>query len=255
MDNEERYSRNMLLKEIGQEGQRRLCGSSVLVVGCGGTGTSCAEMLVRGGIGSVKLIDPDTIDGTNLQRQALFTERDIGKSKAETAARELASINSEVCITGFVGRVDADNAETLVREADLVMDCTDDMGARFLINDACVKAGKPWVYSGAVATYGMVAPFVPGGACFRCVFPLVPKKVDKCASVGVLNGLPGIIGRMASIEAIRILTKSEPKPFLVAYDAWQQTFERIALAKRAGCECCDKENFEFLERAKGTSPK
>ncbi len=243
----ERYSRNILLKEIGEDGQRRLCGSSVFVVGCGGTGGACAEMLVRAGVGHITIMDRDLVDITNLQRQTLFTENDVGVEKAVSAARMLKKMNSVVRINAIVDELDADNCEELIGSVDLVMDCTDNMPTRFIINDACVKLGKPWIYMGAISTYGMVAPFVPGGACFRCLFPVVPKGLETCDAAGVLNTLPGTIARMGATEAMKILLGNQMESDLISYDGWAQHLERIAIRKKADCKCCSRHDFEFLE--------
>jgi len=242
----ERYSRHLILREIGEEGQRKISLSSVLVVGCGGTGTAVCDMLARAGVGSITIIDGDVIDATNLQRQTLFTEKDVGRPKAVAAEGALKAINSDVAVKGVADVLGAANAEKFVESMDLVMDCTDNIRTRLILNDACVKHGKPWIYNGAISTYGMVAAFVPGGACFRCLFPNARETGETCATEGVLNTLPGIIAHIGTTEALKILTGQKPSESLAVYDAWSQDFQKIALKKRKNCECCAKRNFPFL---------
>jgi adenylyltransferase/sulfurtransferase len=246
LQDSERYSRHIILDAISAEGQRRISSSSVLIVGCGGTGTVAANLLARAGVGHMKIIDGDVVDLTNIQRQALFTEQDVGKPKATAARDALRSINSSILVEGIADRFSEKNAEALAGTANLVMDCTDNMKTRFLINDVCVKLGKPWIYTGAISTYGMTAAFVPGGPCFKCMLQNVPEGADTCSTIGVLNAIPGIIAGMAVAEALKILSGAKPSEALVVYDAWSQAFQKVMLKKREDCECCVKRNFSFL---------
>ncbi|MBN1810792.1 MAG: ThiF family adenylyltransferase, partial [Anaerolineae bacterium] len=185
----DRYSRQILLPEIGITGQERLLASSVTVVGCGALGSVIASTLVRAGVGRVKIVDRDYIELNNLQRQMLFDEEDIarGLPKAVAAAEKLRKVNSHVDIEPVVADVNPDNVERLIGDVDLVMDGTDNFEIRFLLNDACVKHDVPWVYGGVIATYGMMRVIIPHrGPCFRCMLTEIPTpgSTPTCDTVG-----------------------------------------------------------------------
>jgi molybdopterin-synthase adenylyltransferase len=206
----ERYSRQMLFRPLGRAGQERLAAARVLVVGCGALGSVLANTLVRAGVGFTRLVDRDIVELSNLQRQVLYDEADArdGTPKAVAAARALAAINSTVTIEPVVADVTNDNVEPLLAEVDLVVDGLDNFAARYLINDACVKQGLPWVYAGVVASYGMVMPVVPGeGPCYRCVFPEVPPpgQAQTCDTVGVLGPAVNVVASFAAMEAMKLL--------------------------------------------------
>jgi adenylyltransferase/sulfurtransferase len=245
-----RYSRQLILPQLGKEGQKRLAAAKVLLVGCGGTGGAIAELLVRAGIGRLTLLDRDVVERSNLHRQMLFEEHDVGAPKAHIAPALLKRINSEVEVVGLAEDFSPANAEKLVRDADLVMDGTDNLESRFIINDACVKLGKPWIYVGAVGTYGMRAVIRPGqGACLRCFIPKTPDagSIPTCATAGVLNTVPGLMGALAATEAIKLIVGERPSDKLVVHDVWSEDFHAIALARRKDCPCCGPGKFEFLE--------
>lgn len=246
----DRYSRQVILPQIGKEGQRRLSAAKVLLVGCGGTGGAIAQLLVRAGIGKITLLDRDVVEESNLHRQLLFDQKDIGCPKAYLAAEKLKAVNPETEIVGIAEDFSALNAENLVREADIVMDGTDNMETRFVVNDACVKLGRPWIYVGAVATYGMMAFLdASSGACLRCFLPNIPDAgtVPTCQTAGVLNTIPGIMGAMAATEAIRFLVGERPSGKLIIHDVWSGQYNQVGLAKRQDCPCCVKRKFSFLD--------
>jgi adenylyltransferase/sulfurtransferase len=250
MMSRDRYSRQVILPQIGKEGQEKLSSGKVLLVGCGGTGGTIAQYLVRAGIGKLTILDRDVVEESNLHRQILFKEKDIGGPKAYLAAVKLKAVNSEVAVVGLAEDFSPANAEALVKDADIVMDGTDNLETRFLINDACVKLGKPWVYVGAVATYGMMALMnMDNGPCLRCFLPNAPKAgaVPTCATAGVINTIPGIMGAMAATEAVRFLTGGKASGRLVMYDVWADEHHSVALAKRPDCPCCGKRRFDFLD--------
>jgi adenylyltransferase/sulfurtransferase len=171
-DRLKRYSRQMILDEIGKEGQELLNNSSIAVVGCGALGSVICDHLARAGIGKIRIIDRDIVELENLQRQILFVENDIGSPKAVAAKEKLRNINSDVDIQGIVKDLNPSNAEKLVKDVDIVLDGTDNMETRYLINDICVKNDIPWIYGGAVSTYGMSMNIVPNDtACLVCAFP------------------------------------------------------------------------------------
>jgi adenylyltransferase/sulfurtransferase len=246
----DRYSRQVLLPQLGREGQKRLAAGKVLLVGIGGTGGAIAELLVRAGIGKLTLLDRDVVEPSNLHRQTLFFEKDVGAPKAYVAPERLRDMNSEVEVVGLAEDFSPANAETLVGAADLVMDGTDNLESRFIINDACVKLGRPWIYVGAVGTYGMRAFIRPGaGACLRCFIPNAPEAgaLPTCATSGVLNTIPMIMGSLAATDAIKHFAGLAPTEKLLVYDAWSEDYHSISLSRRKDCPCCGQMKFEFLD--------
>jgi len=246
----DRYSRQMLLPQLGKAGQKKLSVSRVLIAGCGATGGNAAMHLVRAGIGHITLLDRDVIEPSNLHRQILYKEKDIGSPKAYVAAERLKEFNSTVDIEGLAEDLSPSNVERFVKSVDIIIDGTDNLETRYILNDACVKLGKPWVYVGAVGTYGMRAFIQPGKtACFRCILPGMPRPgtVPTCATVGVLNTIPAIMGAMGATEAIRFIVGGKPTGNLVVYDVWGEEHRTIALARRKDCPCCVKRKFEYLD--------
>ena len=248
-----RYSRQTLLKSIQKEGQKKLANSHVVVIGCGALGTTIANNLARSGVGHIKLIDRDIIELNNLQRQNLFNEHDVGLPKASIAAEKLKDVNSEIKIDSVIDDVTHKNIENLIKDVDVVLDGTDNMLVRLLINDACVKHNIPWVYGGAIETYGMTMNIIPNKTpCFRCIIPDLPDAglLPTCDTVGVLNSIPTIISSIQSTEAIKILLKKDVNKDLLIYDVWSHDFQKIRIKKRKHCECCGKHNYEFLNAEK-----
>jgi len=248
-----RYSRQTLLKSIQKEGQKKLANSHVVVIGCGALGTTIANNLARSGIGHIKLIDRDIIELNNLQRQNLFNEHDVGLPKASIAAEKLKDVNSEIKIDSVIDDVTHKNIENLIKDVDVVLDGTDNMLVRFLINDACVKHNIPWVYGGAIETYGMTMNIIPNKTpCFRCIIQDLPDAglLPTCDTVGVLNSIPTIISSIQSTEAIKILLKKDVNKDLLIYDVWSHDFQKIRIKKKKHCECCGKHNYEFLNAKK-----
>ena len=245
----QRYSRQTILEEIGVDGQSRLLDSSVVVIGCGALGGFIANNLVRGGLGTIRIIDRDIVELNNLQRQILFDEEDIGKPKASTAFEKLKRINSEVIIDPVVDDVNFSNIESLITGFDLVIDGTDNLETRMIINDACVKRGIPWVYGGTVGRYGMSMNILPGGPCLRCVLPQLPEPglLPTCDTYGILNTLPPFIASVESTEALKILLGHPPNPSLLYYDLWAHDYNSVEVNKNKNCECCVKNNYEFLD--------
>src|SRR5947199_7122133 len=207
----ERYSRQMRFYGIGEEGQRRLLDSHVTLCGCGALGTVLANAMVRAGVGHVRIIDRDFIETNNLQRQILFDEHDVAENlpKAEAAARKLCAINSSVHVEPVVTDIDHTNILELVEDADLILDGTDNFEIRYLINDAAVKLGKPWVYGGSIGSHGQTMTILPGETpCLRCVFEAgpAPGEAATCETAGVLSPIVNIIASFQAAEAFRILT-------------------------------------------------
>ena len=253
----DRYSRQTLFSGIGQEGQRKINNSSVAVIGCGALGTVIATILVRAGVGKVKIIDLDFIEYHNLQRQVLFDEDDIKNQlpKAIAAERRLKKVNSSIEIEGIVADVNYTNIERLVSGADLILDGLDNLETRFLINDVSLKHKIPWVYGGAISASGMTMNIVPGQtACLRCAWdsPSGHGLALTCDTAGVIAPAPFIIGSLQAVETMKILVgASEINRGLTVIDAWNGTFNQLRVARREDCSSCGGK-FEFLETRFGT---
>jgi adenylyltransferase/sulfurtransferase len=249
---ENRYSRQILLPEIGAGGQKKLAKGRAVVIGCGALGTHVLSFLVRAGVGEVTFVDRDIVDLSNLQRQTLFSEPDVGRPKAKVAEAYLKKINSDVKVRGIVADVNHTNIERLVEGADVVLDATDNMDTRFLVNDACVKNGIPWVYAGAVGTTGMILPVVPGGPCLRCVFPSPPQpgELPTCDTVGIVNTLPAAVASVETTEGFRVMLGKAVSKELTVIDIWSGEFQKIKVKKNPDCTCCGKRDFEFLNAKK-----
>lgn len=248
-----RYQRQQILPEIGVSGQLKLAQSTVFIVGCGALGGFQANLLARAGVGGIRIADRDLVEWSNLQRQVLFEESDAAQNipKAEAAATRLRAINSSICIESLAVDVTTQNAESLLADADLVLDGTDNFETRYLLNDVCVKLGKPWVYGGVLGTVGMVMPIVPGdGPCLRCVIPAAPDPGDfpTCDTAGVLNSAVGVVASMQVSAAIRILLGAPPTGTGLLYaDVWNNSFDFTKFQRDEKCPCCVLRNFEFLE--------
>jgi molybdopterin/thiamine biosynthesis adenylyltransferase len=254
----DRYSRQAIFPGIGPEGQHRLGSAFAVVVGCGALGTVISSALVRAGVGRVRVIDRDFIEIHNLQRQLLFTERDIEEDlpKAVAAARHLREANSAVQVEGVVADFDRANAEKLVEGADVIVDGLDNFETRFLINDISLKSGIPWVYGGAIQATGMTATFLPGERpCFRCLVDSPSARGNlTCDTGGVVNAAPWAVGSLEAAEAIKILARSAPASRdLVVFDLWDRSFESFPLANFAVADCpACAGTYEFLEGSRRT---
>jgi adenylyltransferase/sulfurtransferase len=251
-----RYSRQIILPEIGAEGQFTLKNCNVSVVGCGATGSTILSLLARAGVGELTVIDRDFVELTNLQRQVVFDERDLDQPKALVAATKVQLANSAVRLHDVVKDLNPNNAEVILGRSDLVVDGTDNMETRFLINDLSVKNRIPWIYCGAVGTHGVVMPIAtPTTACLRCFIPNVPPHgvLQTCDTAGVLNTIPVIMASIATTEALKMLlgksarTDSE----FIIYDVWEQSFQKTRVSKNPSCPCCAQSRFEFLNAKKG----
>lgn len=250
---DQRYSRQTLFSGIGKAGQQRLSQGRVLIVGCGALGSVLANSLARAGVGYLRLVDRDFVEGNNLQRQVLYDEHDAleGLPKAIAAEHALRRINSLITIDAHVSDVTPDSIESLLDGIDVVLDGTDNFETRYLLNDACVKAGIPWIYSGVIAAYGVTMTVLPGDtACLRCVFPErpLPGTTPTCDTAGVLNGIVGVMTGMASTETLKLLVGSEQLVRgLTWMDLWENTFERIELPRMPDCPTCGLGHYEYLD--------
>ncbi|HTT70585.1 MAG TPA: molybdopterin-synthase adenylyltransferase MoeB [Anaeromyxobacteraceae bacterium] len=238
-----RYSRHLIVPEVGLEGQKRLKAAKVLCVGAGGLGSPLALYLAAAGVGTLGIVDFDVVDCTNLQRQILHFTGDVGRKKLDSAAEKLRAMNPFVRLRTFETRLSRDNALDLVREFDLVVDGTDNFPTRYLVNDACVLAGKPNVYGSIFRFEGQVSVFgAPGGPCYRCLYPEPPPPglVPSCAEGGVLGILPGLVGVMQATETVKlILGQGEPLVGrLLLVDALGMRFRELKLRKDPDCPLC-----------------
>jgi len=237
-----RYSRHLLIPQIGLAGQKKLTAARVLCVGAGGLGCAALQYLAAAGVGLIGIIDDDAVDITNLQRQVLFAAADVGRGKAEVAAARLSALNPEVSVLALRARFDVGNARELVRSYDIVLDATDTFASRYLINDACRLAGQPDVYGSIFRFDGQVSVFAPGGPCYRCLFPEPPPEgsVPTCAEGGVLGVLAGMIGTWQANEALKLaLGIGEPLiGRLALIEALGARVRTLALARDAGCALC-----------------
>lgn len=259
MLNGERYARQTVLGSIGEQGQRKLDGSAVLVLGCGALGSAQAEFLARAGVGRLILADRDILELHNLQSQLLYDEKDVRERlpKAEAAARRLRAVNSSIKIEPVIADVTAANIKELVGRADLVLDATDNFETRYLLNDAAVSAGKPWVYAGVLGADGMVLAVHPGrGPCLRCLFEDPPElgSVPTCSTFGVLNTAAAWVAALQVTEALKILVGGELDGFkLHTLDIWRGSVTAVSAERRAGCVCCGERRFDFLASKRGSS--
>lgn len=249
----ERYARQILFAPFGAAGQERLLAARVVIIGCGANGSVMASTLARAGVGTLIIVDRDIVELKNLQRQILFDEDDAvrGVPKAIAAAEKLRRANSSIHIEGIVSDVNAENIEDLIAGATLVMDGTDNFETRFLINDACVKHSIPWIYVGAVASYGMTMTIVPREtACLRCVFahPPAPGTLPTCDTAGILPPIVNIVASIASAEAIKFIAGAGMRNAgIIHVDVWDNSFQAFTVARRADCPTCVHSQFEYLD--------
>ncbi len=249
----DRYSRQVLFKEIGAEGQKRLAQSRVVIVGCGATGSALASLLGRSGIGTLRILDRDYVEPSNLQRQTLFDENDARESvpKAIAAARQIARFNSQIAVEPRVADLIPANVDSLLGGCDLILDGTDNFETRYLINDYAVKNSVAWIYAAAVGSYAVTMNILPGEtACLACIFPESPRgTVETCETAGILNSAVNLVASIASTEALKFLVdaRSKMRRTLLSWDVW--TSERAELAAdrpRAGCRACGLRDFAHL---------
>jgi len=252
---EERYSRQILFRGIGAAGQRRLAAGRVAIVGCGATGSALASLLARAGVGTLRIIDRDYVETSNLQRQSLFEERDAAESlpKAIAAARKIAAFNSEIVVEAQVEDVVPGNINVLLDGMDVILDGTDNFETRYLVNDYAVKSSLPWIYAAAVGSYGVTLNVLPGKtACLACIFPDLPRgMVETCETSGVLNTAVNVVASIAATEAVKLLiggtTLEQLRKTLWSYDVWtNQQAEIAAASPRPGCRACGERDFVHL---------
>jgi molybdopterin/thiamine biosynthesis adenylyltransferase len=243
-----RYARQALITEIGEAGQRKISAARVVVVGVGALGSVQADLLARAGVGEIHIVDRDVVDLTNLQRQTLYDESDVGRPKAEAAAGRLRKINSSIKVVAHATDFGPASGEKLVVGASAIVDGTDNLGTRFVINDLAVKHKVHWTYAAAVATYGMVLPCRPEGPCFECVFPAEPPRgtLATCDTVGVLNTLTTAVGAFAANLTLWQLVGRAVEPILYSFDLKDPAVDTIPVARRPECAACGAHSYLHL---------
>ena len=239
----ERYSRHIILKEVGGKGQKKLLDGRVLIIGAGGLGAPIALYLAAAGVGTIGIADADCVDLSNLQRQVIHQTADVGKPKVISAKEKMEAINPDVKVVTYQQWVGADNILEMIRDYDFVIDGTDNFAAKFLINDACVMAGKPYSHGGILAFFGQTITVLPGeSTCYRCVFPKPPPKdaIPTCSQAGVIGVLPGVLVTSQATEAVKfLLGKGELLASrLLTYDALEMRFREVSLKRNPKCPVC-----------------
>lgn len=250
----ERYSRQVLFAGIGAEGQEKLASARAVIVGCGATGAALASLLARAGVGTLRIIDRDFVEASNLQRQVLFDEADAADSlpKAIAAARKIAAFNSQISVQAEVADLTPANCASLLADCDLILDGTDNFETRYLINDYAVKNGCPWIYAAAVGSEAATMNILPGRtACLACIFPDLPSgAVETCETAGILNSAVNVAASIAATEALKLLTGHPEKlrKSLLSMDIWQNRRAEVnAGSPISGCRTCGKREFTHLE--------
>lgn len=245
----ERYIRQIVLPQIGEAGQEKIAGARVAVIGMGALGCLSSMLLVRAGVGQLSVIDRDVVELDNLQRQILYREGDLGESKAIVARNRLRSMNSTVDVQSIPSDVIPKNIGNTLGDVDVIVDGLDNMKTRFVVNDYCVKNGIPFVYGGAVATYGMTMTIVPERtACFECLFPLLPSagSIATCETEGILNTVPATISSIQTTEALKIILGESVGGKLLTYDAWLREISQIDISRNDQCPSCGTREFRHL---------
>jgi molybdopterin/thiamine biosynthesis adenylyltransferase len=250
---EDRYSRQILFQEIGPEGQAKLSQARVVIVGCGATGSVLASLLARAGVGTIRIVDRDYVEPSNLQRQSLFDENDAHESgpKSIAAARQIARFNSEIVVEPQVADLIPQNADARLSAVDLILDGTDNFETRYLINDYAVKNFLPWIYAAAVGSYAVTMNVLPGEtACLACVFPQPPRgAIETCETAGILNSAVNLVASIAATEALKFLAgaRGKMRRTLLSWDVWANEHAEVAAASpRAGCRVCGERDFAHL---------
>jgi adenylyltransferase/sulfurtransferase len=252
-DASERYSRQILFAGIGRQGQQRILDARAGVIGCGALGSFQAAALARAGVGRIRIIDRDYVELGNLHRQWLFDESDAaeGVPKAVAAERQIARINAGVRVEAVVADLTASNADDLLEGLDIILDGTDNFETRYLLNDSCVRAGVPWIYGGAVGSYGIAMPVIPGRtACFACVYPEPPAGAQPtCETAGVLGPVTALVASLQVSAALKWIVTGDAPAGIVTADVWTGDLRRIAQpAPDPACRACGRREFTWLEQ-------
>jgi len=240
--NTDRYSRQLVLPQVGLAGQQRLAAARVLIVGMGGLGCPAAQYLAAAGVGHIGLVDHDTVQVSNLHRQILYGEADIGLSKVSVAEHRLLHLNPDATVATFAEKFTPASAARLAHDYDLLLDCTDNFAARDAINTYCVQTKKPNVFASLYRFEGMLTVFDVnvGTGCYRCLYSESPEAIQNCSEAGVVGVLPGIMGAMQALEAIKIITEAGEvlNRHTLVYDGLNQTARKFQREKKKGCPVC-----------------
>ncbi len=239
-----RYTRQIILDELGEEGQKRLLAGSVLIIGAGGLGSPAAYYLAAAGVGRIGIVDRDKVELTNLNRQILHMTRDIDKHKVVSAKEKLNEFNPDVQVDIYEMTVDENNIGELIAGYDFVIDATDNFSSKFMINDGCVRGGKAFCHGGILGFKGQLMTYVPGeGPCYRCIFGDVPEEEGEPKPIGVIGAAPGVIGCLQAMEAIKYIAGIGEllTGRLLTYDGLKQTFRTVRLPNSvSGCKVCSE---------------
>jgi molybdopterin/thiamine biosynthesis adenylyltransferase len=237
-----RDARHLALQQIGTEGQARIAASSALLIGAGGIGCAASQYLVSSGVGRIIICDFDSVDATNLGRQVLYGPGDVGQSKVHVAAKRLSTSNPDVDVTIIDSRMDDSTLANVVRDVDVVLEGSDNFATRFQVSDACVNAGRCLVSGAAIRLEGQLAVFGPdydNTACYRCLYSEADESLENCAGNGVLAPVPGVIGTLMAVEALKQMAGLDvERSRLLLFDAGSGDFRSISIRKRAGCQAC-----------------
>jgi len=242
-EDQERYARQLVIPEVGEAGQEKLARARVLVIGAGGLGSPVSFYLAAAGVGTLGIVDGDTVEISNLQRQILHSTADLGRPKAESAAEKLRALNPSLTVIPYQERVSPENVADLVRGYDLVVDAVDNFATRYLVNDVCVQLGKPLVEAGVSRWEGMLLVIAPGGPCYRCVFPEEPRpgSAPTPAQTGVMGVTPGILGVLQAAESIKFLLGQKTiQGQLLMVDLLSASFRTVDLKINPACQCHNK---------------
>jgi molybdopterin-synthase adenylyltransferase len=232
-----RYKKQILLKEIGEKGQKKLNKSIIAVIGLGGLGSNSANLLARAGVNLI-LIDRDKLEFENLQRQNIYTEKDVGNEKAKIFGEYLKKVNSEIKIEYHVIDINEKNID-IIKKANLVLDCTDNLETRFFINEYCTKNKIPWIYAAVLGTEGMIISF-NGGYCFNCIFKKPTEKIKTTNDLGLINTIPYLIASLQVTEAIKILLTGQNTKEIIRVNIWNNNIDRIKIKRDKNCKICNK---------------
>ena len=240
----ERYSRHIILKEVGAKGQKKLLNAKVMIIGAGGLGAPVAMYLAAAGIGTIGIADADVVDLSNLQRQIIHATKDLGRPKVESAKETMEAMNPDVKVNTYHEFITSENILGIIKDYDFVIDATDNFPAKFLINDACVMAKKPFSHAGIIRFQGQLMTYVPGeGPCYRCVFKEPPPKdaVPTCKQAGVIGAMAGVIGSLQAMEAVKYILGVGDllTGWLLTYDALKMQFRKVKLPSDThSCAVC-----------------
>lgn len=237
-----RYSRHIILQQVGGKGQRKLLASKVLLIGAGGLGSPAALYLAAAGVGTIGLVDYDTVDLSNLQRQILHRTADLGRPKIDSATDTIRALNPDVKVVPYPVRLSSENILDIIADYDVVVDGTDNFPTRYLVNDACVMKGKPNVHGSIFLFEGQATTFLPGKGCYRCLYPAPPPPgmVPSCQEAGVLGVLPGIVGSIQAVEAIKLILGigESLAGRLLLFDALSMEFRQLKIRRSPNCPVC-----------------